>query len=182
MISAAQLMQATGCTLPRATNWLDAINLALGEFAIDTPARMAAFLAQIGHESGRLAYVRELWGPLPSQLRYEGRSDLGNVQPGDGYRYRGRGLIQITGRSNYCRVRDGLRTLVPNVPDFEEAPEALEVPRWAALSAAWYWQTHGCNELADAGDFDAITRRINGGINGLADRAALFEGARQAFA
>lgn len=181
-ITDVQLAQACDCTLPRAANWVDVINQALGVFAIDTPQRVAAFLAQIGHESARLACVREMWGPLPSQLRYEFRADLGNTQPGDGFRYRGRGLIQITGRANYCRVRDGLRTYVRDVPDCEASPELLEAPRWAALSAAWYWQTHGCNELADAGDFDAITRRINGGVNGLADRVALLTRATEALA
>lgn len=150
-------------------------------FDINSPAQQAAFLAQIAHESGRLVYVRELWGPTPAQQRYEGRIDLGNTQPGDGFRYRGRGLIQITGRANYRAVRDGLRRLLQlDVPDFEAAPELLEMPRWAALSAAWFWSAKGCGPLADAGEFERLTRRINGGTNGLADRVALWGGAKAA--
>lgn len=180
MITPEQLAQACNCTLPRATNWAPSLSQAMGLFAIDTPARIAAFLAQIAHESGRLAYVRELWGPTPAQLRYEGRADLGNTRPGDGFRYRGRGLIQVTGRANYVQARDGLRLFVPNVPDFEARPELLEAPKWAALSAGHYWHVRGLNRVADEGDFLALTRRINGGTNGLADRRELWASAKAA--
>jgi len=173
MLTERQLRSATGCTSDRAEAWLPHITRACEIFGINTPARLAAFLAQIGHESGRLAYVREIWGPTPAQARYEGRKDLGNSQPGDGKRYMGRGLIQTTGRANYRATRDGLAAFVPNVPDFEAVPALLERPDLAALSAAWYWHSRGLNALADAGDFVAITRRINGGTNGLADRQAL---------
>jgi putative chitinase len=124
--------------------------------------------------------VREIWGPTPAQTRYEGRRDLGNVHPGDGYRYRGRGLIQTTGRANYAATTLGLRKVAPDAPDFELKPEALEAPRWAALSAAWFWASKGLNELADAGDYMRITRRINGGTNGYEDRLALWEQAKAA--
>jgi putative chitinase len=141
-------------------------------YDIGTPARQAAFLAQVGHESGRLGYVKELWGPTDAQRRYEGRNDLGNTQTGDGFKYRGRGLIQITGRANYSTAADAL-----NEPliDF---PEILEQPDIAALSAAWFWNSHGLNALADAGSFETITRRINGGTNGLADRKVLWASAK----
>ena len=175
--TAAQLRASTGCTAQRAENWLPHITHACAIFGIDTPTRMAAFLAQIGHESGRLAYVREIWGPTPAQQRYEGRADLGNTRPGDGRRYMGRGLIQTTGRANYAATRDGLAAYVPNVPDFEAVPSLLERPDLAALSAAWYWSRRKLNALADAGDFVAITRRINGGTNGLQDRQALHKAA-----
>ena len=102
--------------------------------------------------------------------RYEGRADLGNNQPGDGQRYCGRGLIQITGRANYAAARNRMRAIGIDCPDFEAEPEQLEEPWWAALSAADYWTSRGLNPLADAGDFEAITRRINGGLNGQADR------------
>lgn len=138
-------------------------------YGIDTPARQAAFLAQIGHESGRLIYTRELWGPTPTQLGYEGRADLGNTQKGDGFLYRGRGLIQVTGRGNYQKCGKALGL------DLVKSPELLEQPTGAAMSACWFWTTHGLNELADAGDFEHITRRINGGLNGYADRCALWE-------
>lgn len=182
IVTPAQIAAACDCTLMRATNWAEPLNAAMAIFAIDTPVRSAAFLAQIAHESGRLAHVRELWGPTPTQLRYEGRADLGNTQPGDGFRYRGRGLIQVTGRANYASARDGLAQFVTGVPDFEAQPEALEIPRWAALSSAHFWHRIGGNAIAESGDFTRLTRRINGGTNGLADRVALHEGARRALA
>lgn len=180
MLNAAQIARACSCSLQRATNWHPALTDAMAVFAIDSPERIAAFLAQIAHESGRLAYVREIWGPTPAQLRYEGRRDLGNVQAGDGYRYRGRGLIQVTGRANYVGARDGLGAFMHSVPDFEAKPEALEIPRWAAMSAGHYWHSRRLNALADAGDFVALTRRINGGTNGMDDRSTLWAGARAA--
>lgn len=137
-------------------------------YAIDSPARQAAFLAQVGHESGRLIYVRELWGPTPTQEGYEGRADLGNTQPGDGFRFMGRGLIQITGRANYQTAAAAL--LLPLI----DSPELLEQPGNAAQSAAWFWTSHGLNDLANVGDFNTITKRINGGLNGLQDRLALY--------
>lgn len=182
MITAAQIANACGCSLPRAENWRESLNAAMGVFAIDTPARQAAFLSQIAHESGRLRYVCELWGPSPAQLRYEGREDLGNVLKGDGYRYRGRGLIQTTGRNNYRATREGLSLYLPIVPNFEAVPEALEMPQWAAYSAGWYWADRGLNTLADAGDYMRITRRINGGLTGYQDRLALWDGAQKALA
>lgn len=180
MITAEVLQRATLCNSERAATWAPVLSEAMGIFAIDSPARQAAFLAQIAHESGRLIYVRELWGPMPQQLRYEGRADLGNTQKGDGFKYRGRGLIQTTGRANYRATAIGLRQYAPNVPDFEAQPEALELPKWAALSAGWYWANRGLNALADAGDFDRITRRINGGINGLPERLMLWSSAKTA--
>jgi len=113
-------------------------------------------------------YTRELWGPTAAQVRYEGRADLGNVFPGDGFRFRGRGLIQITGRYNYEMVREALGV------DVILYPERLEEKPLAARASAWWWQANGCNELVDAGDFVALTRRINGGTNGLSDRQARF--------
>jgi putative chitinase len=181
-LTADDIATCTGATVQRAQDWLPHLQEACGIFAIDTPERLSAFLAQLGHESGRLRYVREIWGPIPVQLRYEGREDLGNTQPGDGKRYMGRGLIQTTGRANYRATSAGLGEFIPDVPDFEAEPEALERPRWAALSAAWYWHSHGLNALADAGDFVRITRRINGGTNGMEDRQALYNAAREALA
>ena len=154
------------------------LNTAMVRYQIIDPKRVAAFIAQIGHESGQLKYVKEIWGPTAAQARYEGRKDLGNTQPGDGSRYRGHGFIQTTGRANHVAVRDRLRQrLSVEVPDFEEHPEALAELPWACLSAADYWDMRKLNALADAGDFVAITRRINGGTNGLADRQALHHAA-----
>ncbi|MNY27710.1 Chitinase class I [compost metagenome] len=132
--------------------------------------RIAAFLAQIGHESGSLFYVKELGGPSYF-AKYDGRKDLGNVQAGDGARFCGRGLIQITGRGNYGRASQALfgddRLL--------RKPELLEEPTWAAKSAVWYWTTRNLNVLADADRFTDITRAINGGTNGLEDRKARYK-------
>lgn len=180
MITGTQLAQCCDCSVARAEPWAEPLSVAMSMFGIDMAARQAAFLAQIAHESGRLRYVRELWGPTDAQRRYEGRADLGNTQPGDGFRYRGRGLIQTTGRANYAATRDGLRRVAPGAPDFEAEPEALELPRWAAMSAAWFWSSRGLNALADAGDMLKITRRINGGTNGLDDRLKLWAGAKAA--
>lgn len=177
-ITAVQLQDALGCTIQHANLWVEQLNAAMERFEINTPARIRAFLAQVGHESGRLVYVRELWNPAqcPWQAHYEGRADLGNTQPGDGSLFRGRGLIQITGRANYhaCGLALGL--------PLETSPVLLEQSDNAALSAGWFWKTHGCNELADAGDFEAITRKINGGLNGQSDRVALLEQATAAIA
>ena len=162
------LAAALGISVSRTQAWADPISAAMALWDISSSARQAAFLARIGHESGRLVYVRELWGPTAAQTGYEGRADLGNTEAGDGKRFMGRGLIQITGRANYQRVSDALGT------DFVSSPELLEQPSNAALSAAWFWNIHGLNDLADAGDFETITRRINGGLNGYADRQALF--------
>lgn len=179
-----QISYACGSNLPRAQTWSPYLAEAMAMYAIDTPERAAAFLAQIGHESGGLRFVVELWGPTPAQARYEGRADLGNVRPGDGFRFRGRGLIQTTGRANYARVRDRLAEKLPDldVPDFESDPDELAQCRWAALSAADYWDMKGLNELADTGDFEHITRRINGGLNGQADRLAKWERAKEVLA
>lgn len=127
------------------------------------------FLAQIGHESGELKWVKE----LASGKAYEGRLDLGNKAPGDGVRYKGRGLIQITGKHNYVLV--SLALGIPCV----ETPELLETPENASRSAGWYWYKKNLNSLADAGRFELITRRINGGLNGYADRMKLLHRARE---
>lgn len=167
-----QLLRIFPNASQRAGVFVPALNRAMQRYQINTPARQAAFLAQIGHESGQLRYVREIWGPTPAQSRYEGRKDLGNTQPGDGRRFMGRGLIQITGRENYRRT--GAALGIPLL----DSPELLEQPEWAVVSAAWWWASHGLNELADAGEFEQITRRINGGLNGQADRLALWEKAK----
>jgi putative chitinase len=177
-LDAYQLATAVGAPLDRGYRWLDHINATLEAFCVNTPARAAAFLAQVGHESGGLRYAREIWGPTPAQQRYEGRVDLGNNVPGDGRRYMGRGLIQVTGRANYRAAAAGLQRWFPGAPDFEAQPDLLELPQWAAASAGWYWANRGLNELADAGDFIGITRRINGGTNGLADRQTRYAAAR----
>lgn len=176
MITEAQLVAIMPAARRRAALWLAPLNEAMIEFGIDTPRRIAAFLAQVAHESGSLRYVRE----LASGKAYEGRLDLGNTQPGDGVRYKGRGLIQITGRHNYRQCSIALYGIAELLLD---APETLEQPPAAARSAAWFWWSRGLNILADCPDsFKAITRRINGGLNGYADRLDFYERAQEVFA
>lgn len=183
IVTAKQLATATGAAADRAASWVGSINEAMAQFGIDTTLRAAMFLAQIGHESGGLHWVRELWGPTPAQASYEGRADLGNTQPGDGYRYRGRGLIQITGRHNYGVMRDALRGVYGyGAPDFEAYPQLLEEMTWAARSAGQFWAWKGLNTAADVGDIVRVTRRINGGLNGLPERQALYAAAKEALA
>lgn len=136
-------------------------------YDINTVERMAAFLAQIGHESGQLLYVEE----LASGEAYEGRKSLGNTEKGDGKKYKGRGLIQVTGRANYMAF-DKWVTDVPMGTDFVEQPELLKEPQYAVLSAFWYWDKHNLNKYADLNEenFKKITKIINGGLNGYADR------------
>jgi putative chitinase len=173
------LTRAVGCTKERAEVFAPHLTAACAEYEIDTPTRLAMFLAQVGHESGSFRHVRELWGPTPAQKRYEGRKDLGNVQSGDGERFKGHGLIQITGRANHRDMRERLRQY--GAPDFEADPEALADPKWAAWSAACFWDSRYLNTLADAGNFEMVTRRINGGLNGYEDRLKRWEKAKRAF-
>ena len=167
-ITPQQLLQILPNAGPVAGVFVPVLNAAMGHYQIVGAKRVAAFIAQIGHESGQLKYVKEIWGPTAAQARYEGRKDLGNTVAGDGSKYRGRGLIQITGRANYMACGEGLGL------DLIKQPELLEKPQHACMSAAWFWATKGLSTLADAGQFDKITQRINGGQNGAADRQALY--------
>ena len=168
LITQQQLLQILPNAGQVAGVFVPVLNAAMGHYQIVGTKRVAAFIAQIGHESGQLKYVKEIWGPTAAQARYEGRKDLGNTVAGDGSKYRGRGLIQITGRANYMTCGEGLGL------DLIKQPELLEKPQHACMSAAWFWATKGLSTLADAGQFDKITRRINGGQNGAADRQALY--------
>lgn len=127
-------------------------------------ARVASYLAQIGHESGRLRYLEE----IASGKAYEGREDLGNVRPGDGVRFKGRGLIQVTGRYNYQRCGEWLGI------DLIANPGMLAEPEWAVRSSLWYWDVHDLNSYADRDDLRGQTRVINGGYNGYEDRRRLY--------
>jgi len=146
---------------------------------ISAPLRAAAFLAQIAHESAELRFMQELWGPTAQQKKYEPPSDvataLGNTQPGDGFRYRGRGPIQITGRANYKKYGDLLGVDLVGNPDLAAQPE------YAFQTAGLFWKMKGLNELADVQDFTTITKRINGGLSGLAERKRYYETAKKAF-
>lgn len=128
----------------------------------DTPLRLAHFMAQLCHESGAFRYMEE----IASGQAYEGRRDLGNTEPGDGKRYKGRGPIQITGRANYRRY--GARIGI----DLERHPEIAAYPSVGLHLALEYWKVNGLNTFADADNVLAITKAINGGTNGLEDRKA----------
>ena len=155
-----QLMMAMPKAQERAETYLPYLNQYAQEFEINTPLRWAHYLAQIAHESCELKYTKE----LASGKAYEGRTDLGNTKKGDGVKYKGRGLIQITGRANYAKYKKYCGY------DVVGHPELLEKPLGAVRSSMWYWQTHGLNELADEDQFLAITKKINGGTNGLESR------------
>lgn len=180
MLTAEQLQSIMpGLSTKRKDEFLPFLQAAMTEFAIDGPARAAAFLAQLAHESGQFRFMEEIWGPTAAQQRYEPPSslatDLGNTEAGDGKRFKGRGPIQITGRANYRRFGDLLG--VQLVSDSARAA----VPDLAFRIAGLFWSKKGLNELADRATADAfreITRRINGGFNGLEDRKKFYAVAR----
>lgn len=173
MITAVRLAQIMPRAGARVALYAAHLGNAMVEFYIDSPTRQAAFLAQVAHESGELRYMHE----LASGAAYEGRRDLGNTQPGDGVRFKGRGLIQITGRANYAECS---LALYDDATILQSDPAQLEQPGPACRSAAWFWWSRKLNKLADNGDFRGITRRINGGYNGLAEREAYWRRAKLA--
>ena len=167
MITLDQLKQIIPYAGPRAGVFYGPLSQAIEEFGIDTAMRQAAFIAQVAHESGSFRYVRE----IADGRAYEGRADLGNTQPGDGVKFKGRGLIQITGRANYkacSKALYGDDRLIAH-------PELLEDVVPACRSSAWFWSSHDLNSLADIGALRAITRAINGGYNGYDDRLAFYQ-------
>lgn len=176
MITLAELRAIMPLSGSRAALHLDHLNAAMQEFCIDNPLREAAFLAQLAHESGELRYVRELAtgeaydvGTLAKRLGNTPEDD------DDGERYKGRGLIQITGTDNYraCGAALGV--------DLLSDPGLLELPAYASRSAGWFWQSRKLNELADKGDFLLITKRINGGTTHYKERLAYYERAKKVF-
>jgi putative chitinase len=171
--------------------WLGPLNDTFEKYQINTPARQAAFIGQCQHESSNFKVLQEnlnysakgLMVTWPSRfptmeeaLKYErnpekiankvygGRADLGNTEDGDGWRFSGKGVIQLTGRSNVTVCGDALGQ------PFAEHPEFLLEPKWACMSAGWFWNKKGLNALADNEDWTTITKRINGGTIGLQDR------------
>lgn len=159
------LSDVFGTTYTTVEPYVNFLNEYCPKYEINTPLRLAAFLAQIGHESGRFRFSEE----IAKGDAYEGRKDLGNVHKGDGKKFKGRGLIQLTGRSNYEAISQDLGI------DFVSAPTMLALPEYAVWSACWFWHKKGLNDLADKGFFRDITKRINGGYNGLEDREKLYE-------
>jgi putative chitinase len=181
-MDAKGLASAMGIPLARAQKWEAAMNMAFEYAEINNPLRQAAFLAQVGHETQGLVYVKELGNDKYLSKYDTGKlaAALGNTPEadGDGQKYAGRGLIQVTGRANYracSRALFGDDRLLEN-------PQQLEQPEWAAKSAAWYWKKNGLNALADQEQFTTITRKINGGINGLSDRIERYKLAKSKIA
>lgn len=168
--AASVLATATGLSVDRATEILSPVREGLQAASCTTVDRIAMWLAQIGHESGSFVYTEE----IASGAAYEGRTDLGNTQPGDGVRFKGRTWIQVTGRSNYAAFSRWANTngIAPSVGFFVENPTKLAELQYAGVGAAWYWTVarSDINALSDQGDLYTVTLRINGGTNGLADR------------
>lgn len=181
-ITSQQLLKILPNAGKQAGVFASALNLAMEQFQINTRLRMAAFIAQVGHESGQFRYVKELGGDQYLSKYDTGplAKSLGNTPEadGDGQKYRGRGLIQITGHDNYLACSKALfgdnRLL--------STPELLEQAEWACKSAAWFWNSRNLNALADAGDEIGICKRINGGLNGLAERQEFYQRALKVLA
>ena len=160
MITLAQLRACMPtCPAERAAIFLEAINSTLVEFQVDSLQERACFLAQMGHETLDLKYMRE----IHDGSNYEGRSDLGNTQPGDGRRFPGRGGFQVTGRTNTLRCLAALGRR-------EDDVGYLETPIGGMRSAGWYWRDRGLGVPASQGNFGTVTQKINGRFNGLDDR------------
>lgn len=153
--------------------FFDPLNAAFREFEVNTVPRLAAFIAQVAHESRSLYYKEE----IASGAAYEGRRDLGNIYPGDGCRFKGRGIIQLTGRANYKWASDALGI------DLVKNPSLATIPEHSCRIACLYWQSRKLNLYADWNNlrgFKEITRRINGGYNGWNDRLGHWRIARKA--
>lgn len=215
-ITATNLQAATGCSPVLAATYAGPIDDACRLFEINTPRRVAAFIAQVAHESDgftateeRLNYsadgLARTWparyaeggnkGNKPNALAlqlhrnpqaianhtYANRMGNGSPESGDGWKYRGRGLIQLTGRANYEAIGEVVKAHDPDAPDFVANPDAVKEPRWSAMAAAAFWSERDLNTLADAQRFRDITRRINGGENGMDHRLKLYRRALPAF-
>ena len=191
-ITTQQLLQILPNAGQVARFFVPVLNTAMSRYQIIGAERIAAFIAQVGHESGHMTRLVENlnYGAEALRKNWPSRFDvelasavarkpeqianiaygnrMGNTAPGDGWKYRGRGLVQITGKNNYQACGEALGL------DLIAQPELLEKPQYGCMSAAWFWASNGLNTLADAGKFDAITQRINGGHNGAADRQELY--------
>ena len=181
-ITHSDLEDIAGVSPQLSKKYADSLNVAMEQYGIRGVRPQAHFLAQVLHESGRLRYNSEIWGPTLAQQRYDVRGDLGNTtkRDGDGYRYRGRGLIQLTGRGNYERFAKHLQRFYGNgAPDVVEKPDEVAEPPLAAIVAGWFWKSRGLSEIVEKTPNEnravrRVTRRINGGYNGLNDRETLY--------
>jgi putative chitinase len=172
----------TNAPVKKLKSYLPHLNAAMAEAKINTKLRKAAFLAQLAHESMEFVYMKELGGYSYFMKMYDITGSrpsvaraLGNTKKGDGARYPGRGPIQITGKHNYraCGKALGL--------DLVNHPKLAEKPSVAFRASAWYWRSRGINKAADKGDFQQVTRLINGGLNGYPDRVKYYNRARNVF-
>lgn len=154
------------------------LNAAMAEFEVNTPARAAAFIAQLAHETGEFKWFREIWGPTPQQEKYDPphalSAKLGNTQKGDGKKYRGAGAIQLTGKANFIKYGKALGI------DLENNPALAALPETSFRVAGLFWRDKNLNARADQGDFDTITLRINGGYNGSEERRRYWVRAKKA--
>lgn len=148
----------------------------LQRFAVTSALRIEHLLSQVAHECDGFCTLEE----YASGAAYEGRKDLGNTEPGDGKRFKGRCPLQLTGRDNYRKFTAWLRSFIPDCPDFVAQPELVARFPWAAWGVFYYWASRGLNAIADADDLVLLTKRINGGTNGLADRRAYLTKAKLA--
>jgi putative chitinase len=197
-VTREQVQAVTG----NADKWFVPLRDAMDLNSIDGVQRMSMFLAQCAHESMGFSRLVENLNYSPGGLMvifgrhftaqeslefahdeerianrvYGGRLGNGSEDSGDGFRYRGRGLIHVTGRDNYAQAGRAVGV------DLVALPDLASMPLYAGLIAGWYWRSHGCNELADAGDYEAITKRINGGLNGWDDRQARLTNIERALA
>jgi putative chitinase len=195
MLTLGQLINATNSKEEYAKKFYPYILETFDKYNINTPIRQLCFLAQVGHESGGLYYTEE----IASGAAYEGRADLGNTVSGDGKRFKGRGLIQITGRSNYTKLKNAFGVDLIGTPNLLGGINVKKCTgvqlKNAALSAGWFWDSKKLNDLADKIDitkklsagsanrtnFIKITRLINGGENGLEDRLSRYVQGRSYF-
>lgn len=193
-MTAEQLKQISpGTPLDRCKTFADQINHFCPQYGIDTPVELASFLSQILHETGGLKWLKELWGPTKQQLRYERdfskpwpckKGDpnwlayvLGNDERGDGKKYFGRGLIHVTGKTNYL----GISKAMFNDDRLLGNPDILATPQYAVLSACIYWHTRKLDKVDDDLKILDETKGVNGGFNGLVDRQQYFDRALVAF-
>lgn len=164
----ALMRVAAGGMAPLALQLAPFLATRLPAFAIDTPRRVFHFLAQGCKETDHFKTLKEYGGPTYFK-RYDGRADLGNNQPGDGARFPGRGLLQTTGRANYTALAAATGL------DCVNHPELLEDPEHAVEAAVRFWDFKGLNAIADSDNLQRVTRRVNGGLNGLAERQAAYD-------
>ena len=195
-ITIDDLVQGKICDSATAEKYVDALNAACEQFGIDTPERQAGFLAQCAHESGHFKLLTEglnysakgLLGVFGKYFNaetaaqyerkpeaianrvYANRNGNGAESTGDGFKYHGRGLIQLTFKNNYAEFGRA----IGREQDILDNPDLVATPPYAALSAAWFWSTRHINALADVGDIEGMTRKVNGGLNGIDDRKAIY--------